>query len=55
MAHVPVGIFRNVERPTYDDLVRAQVTTASADGPPTTEALQSLIAGNDTWTVGGGA
>ena len=39
------GIFRDVERPTYDDLVREQVTTASADGPPTTEALQSLIAG----------
>ncbi len=55
MAHVPVGIFRDVQRPTYDDLVRAQVTTASADGPPTTEALQSLIAGNDTWTVGVGA
>ncbi|KQX66146.1 2-oxoacid:ferredoxin oxidoreductase subunit beta [Angustibacter sp. Root456] len=55
MTHVPVGVFRDVERPTYDDLVRAQVTTASADGPPTTEALQSLIAGNDTWTVGGGA
>jgi 2-oxoglutarate ferredoxin oxidoreductase subunit beta len=55
MAHVPVGIFRDVQRPTYDDLVRAQITTASADGPPTTQALQSLIAGNDTWTVGVGA
>jgi 2-oxoglutarate/2-oxoacid ferredoxin oxidoreductase subunit beta len=55
MAHVPVGVFRDVQRPTYDDLVRAQITTASADGPPTTEALQSLIAGNDTWTVGVGA
>jgi 2-oxoglutarate ferredoxin oxidoreductase subunit beta len=55
MAHVPVGIFRDVERPTYDDLVREQVTSASAGGPPTTEALQSLIAGNDTWTVGPGA
>ena len=55
MAHVPVGVFRDVERATYDDLVREQVTTASADGPPTTEALQSLISGNDTWTVGAGA
>jgi 2-oxoglutarate/2-oxoacid ferredoxin oxidoreductase subunit beta len=52
MAHVPVGIFRDVERPTYDDLVREQITSASADGPPTTEALQALITGNDTWSVG---
>ncbi|GAB3593453.1 2-oxoacid:ferredoxin oxidoreductase subunit beta [Angustibacter peucedani] len=52
MAHVPVGIFRDVQRPTYDDLVREQVTSASADGPPTTEALQALVAGNDTWSVG---
>ncbi len=52
MAHVPVGVFRNVQRPTYDDLVREQVTSASAGGPPTTEALQALVAGNDTWSVG---
>jgi 2-oxoglutarate ferredoxin oxidoreductase subunit beta len=52
MAHVPVGIFRDVTRPTYDDLVREQVTTASAAGPPTDAALQALIAGNDTWSVG---
>jgi len=55
MTHVPVGIFRDVDHPTYDDLVREQVTTASAGGPPTTEALQALVSGNDTWTVGAGA
>ena len=30
MAHVPVGVFREVSRPTYDDLVRAQVDEAAA-------------------------
>jgi 2-oxoglutarate ferredoxin oxidoreductase subunit beta len=53
MTTVPVGIFRQVQRPTYDDLVREQVTTASAGGAATTEALQALVEGNDTWTVGG--
>ena len=28
MTHVPMGIFRSVSRPTYDDLVRAQVDAA---------------------------
>jgi 2-oxoglutarate ferredoxin oxidoreductase subunit beta len=52
MGHVPVGVFRSVERPTYDDLVREQVATASGGAPATTEALQALVAGNDTWSVG---
>jgi 2-oxoglutarate/2-oxoacid ferredoxin oxidoreductase subunit beta len=49
MAHVPIGIFRQVERPTYDDGVRGQVATARAeqgDGD-----LAALLAGSDTWTV----
>ena len=29
MAHVPIGIFRQVERPTYDDQVRAQIATGA--------------------------
>src|SRR5205085_2502677 len=35
MAHVPVGVFRSVARPTYDDLVREQVDEAveRAAGP----------------------
>ena len=28
MTHVPMGVFRSVSRPTYDDLVRAQVDAA---------------------------
>ncbi|MGB5937538.1 MAG: 2-oxoacid:ferredoxin oxidoreductase subunit beta, partial [Ornithinimicrobium sp.] len=51
--HVPMGIFRQVERPTYDDQVRAQVdgATASAGGRASDADLQQLLYGNDTWTV----
>jgi hypothetical protein len=44
---------RQVERPTYDDLVRGQLDAAiAAAGAPATDAdLAALIAGKDTWTV----
>jgi 2-oxoglutarate/2-oxoacid ferredoxin oxidoreductase subunit beta len=51
MAHVPFGVFRSVSRPTYDDLVREQTASASADGPPSDHDLAALLAGSDTWTV----
>ncbi len=51
----PIGIFRNVDRPTYDDQARAQVNTAigaQADtGTSPTDALAGLLHGTDTWTV----
>lgn len=48
----PIGIFRQVERPTYDDQARSQVASAAsaAAGDPQ-ERLASLIGGGDTWTV----
>ena len=48
----PIGIFRQVERPTYDDQARAQIAAARepAPGDPT-ERLAALIGGGDTWTV----
>ena len=54
MAHVPFGIFRNLSRPTYDDLGRGQVDGAitSAGGRATDTALTTLRSGRDTWTVG---
>jgi 2-oxoglutarate ferredoxin oxidoreductase subunit beta len=54
MAHVPMGIFRSVQRPTYDDLVRAQVdgAVAAAGGPGDDADLARLLHGKDTWTVG---
>lgn len=47
----PIGIFRDVARPTYDDQARDQVTTARAAQTNDTTALASLIGGGDTWTV----
>ena len=48
----PIGIFRQVERPTYDDQARAQIATSkeTAPGEPG-ERLTALINGRDTWTV----
>ena len=47
----PIGIFRQVERPTYDDQAREQIATASAGQDDQRQALASLISGGDTWTV----
>jgi 2-oxoglutarate/2-oxoacid ferredoxin oxidoreductase subunit beta len=54
MAHVPVGVFRDVTRPTYDDLVREQVDHAvtTSGGPAGDNDIAALLAGGDTWTVG---
>jgi 2-oxoglutarate/2-oxoacid ferredoxin oxidoreductase subunit beta len=53
LAHVPVGVFREVNRPTYDDLVRSQIAEAQerAGGPASDADLAQLLAGHDTWTV----
>ncbi|MDV6013173.1 2-oxoacid:ferredoxin oxidoreductase subunit beta [Haloechinothrix sp. LS1_15] len=48
LTHTPTGIFRQVARPTYDDLAREQVTKAVQNNPGD---LQALLTGNDTWTV----
>ncbi|WP_344973168.1 2-oxoacid:ferredoxin oxidoreductase subunit beta [Salinactinospora qingdaonensis] len=48
--HVPVGIFRSVEQPSYDERMNQQVAHAAAeqgDGD-----LGALLASGDTWTVG---
>ncbi len=50
----PIGIFRQVERATYDDQARSQITTASGDNDTdgdATQRLGALIGGGDTWTV----
>jgi 2-oxoglutarate/2-oxoacid ferredoxin oxidoreductase subunit beta len=47
----PIGIFRDVQRPTYDDQARAQVATAAQGIGDRQEALAGLIGGGDTWTV----
>jgi 2-oxoglutarate ferredoxin oxidoreductase subunit beta len=48
----PIGIFRQVERPTYDDQAREQIATAQGDTPgDPADRLASLVNGGDTWTV----
>ncbi|WP_433506268.1 2-oxoacid:ferredoxin oxidoreductase subunit beta [Pseudonocardia halophobica] len=46
--HTVTGIFRNVDRTTYDDAARAQLEEARRGGAP---HLQSLLDGRDTWTI----
>jgi len=47
--NTPVGIFRDVTRPSYDRLMREQLATAlEAKGRGD---LQRLVQGNDTWQV----
>jgi 2-oxoglutarate ferredoxin oxidoreductase subunit beta len=44
----PMGVFRAVERPTYEELVIGQVTKARAAKPP---KLEELLAEGETWVV----
>jgi 2-oxoglutarate ferredoxin oxidoreductase subunit beta len=44
----PMGVFRAVERPTYDGMAAKQVEQAKAKGG---KDLQALITGSETWTV----
>jgi 2-oxoglutarate ferredoxin oxidoreductase subunit beta len=49
LQHTPIGVFRDVPRPTYDDVVRQQIDDAvatSGEGD-----LAALLAGGDTWTI----
>jgi 2-oxoglutarate/2-oxoacid ferredoxin oxidoreductase subunit beta len=49
-AHTPIGVFRKVERHSYDELMTAQIEAArqkQGDGD-----LAELLAGGDTWRVG---
>ena len=45
----PVGIFRAVERPSYDQMLADQIETAVAKSGPGT--LEKLIYSGDMWTV----
>ncbi|MCE6995934.1 2-oxoacid:ferredoxin oxidoreductase subunit beta, partial [Saccharothrix sp. S26] len=48
LQHTVTGVFRNVNRTTYDDAARAQVEQAKAAKPAD---LRALLHGKDTWTV----
>jgi len=51
LEHTVMGIFRQVDRPAYDDGAREQLAAARAAAPHDAAALQSLLRGRDTWTV----
>ena len=44
----PIGIFRDVERPVYDELMAAQLETAKAERGE--GDLKALLHAGDTWT-----
>jgi 2-oxoglutarate/2-oxoacid ferredoxin oxidoreductase subunit beta len=50
-AHTPVGVFRDVDRPTYDDLMSRQLERAVATQGQ--GDLAGLLAGTDTWVIPG--
>jgi len=45
----PVGVFRAVEKSTYEELIAGQVESARAERGPGT--LEALLSSGDTWTV----
>jgi 2-oxoglutarate/2-oxoacid ferredoxin oxidoreductase subunit beta len=45
---VPVGVFRNVERPSYYDAMKSQITAAQTKNPP---SLDKLFNSGSTWSV----
>jgi 2-oxoglutarate ferredoxin oxidoreductase subunit beta len=48
----PIGVFRSVTRPSYDEIVQKQLldAKAGADGTPD-EMLAGLLGSGDTWTI----
>jgi 2-oxoglutarate/2-oxoacid ferredoxin oxidoreductase subunit beta len=47
--HTPIGVFRKVEQPSYDELMASQLDAARAKSGP--GDLAGLLAGSDTWEV----
>jgi 2-oxoglutarate ferredoxin oxidoreductase subunit beta len=47
-----IGVYRDVRRATYDDLLHEQLAAAVDDqGVGDRATLERLIAGSDTWSV----
>jgi 2-oxoglutarate ferredoxin oxidoreductase subunit beta len=49
--YTPMGVFRSVVRPSYDNLMADQLERASAPGTGDAAALQKLLLGPDSWTL----
>ncbi|MFC4058796.1 2-oxoacid:ferredoxin oxidoreductase subunit beta [Planomonospora corallina] len=48
--HVPIGVFRSVDRPSYDELMSAQLEEATAQRGA--GDLDELLLSGDTWRIG---
>jgi len=48
----PMGVFRSVGRPSYDQLLKEQLETARAQDSGDDQALADLLRGKDAWTIG---
>ena len=52
LRNTPIGVFRNVSRPSYDNLVQSQLDAAKAKATGTPEEqLAGLLTGGDAWTI----
>ncbi len=52
LRHTPIGVFRKVSRPSYDDLVRDQIALAEEKRTRTPEEeLAALLNSGDTWSI----
>jgi 2-oxoglutarate ferredoxin oxidoreductase subunit beta len=49
LSTTPIGIFRDVERPVYDDMMSEQLATAVARSG--SGDLTALLASGETWTI----
>ena len=43
-----MGVFRSIQKPTYDAMMADQLEVARTEEPAD---LEALLTGNDTWTV----
>ena len=48
LRYTPMGVFRSVQKPTYDAMMAEQLDMARIQAPGD---LDALLAGSDTWTV----
>jgi 2-oxoglutarate ferredoxin oxidoreductase subunit beta len=48
LRYTPMGVFRSVQKPTYDRMMADQLDVAATEG---SDDLDALLAGGDTWTV----
>lgn len=52
LSNTPIGVFRSVDRPSYDSVVQEQVAAAKATVDQTPEQqLSALLGSGDTWTI----